>query len=198
MSEQPLIPNLFTERLVLRGVTEADVEAYEGHFVDYEIIRRLSAIVPWPYPEGGVRAFIRDQILPAQGRERWMWGLHLEGADGLIGAVDLWRAGKPENRGFWLGQPFWGREYMTEAVIRVTDFAFHELGFGQLVFANAVGNRRSHDIKARTGAELVDVVPAKFLDPTYTQHEIWRLTKKQWRDWRNSPVQRETVRPPSP
>ena len=184
MPSHPLIPDLSTDRLLLRGVTEADVEAYERHFIDYEVVRHLAAAVPWPYPAGGVRAFIRDQVIPTQGRDRWVWGLHRKDAGGLIGAIDLWREGRPENRGFWLGRDFWGRGYMTEAVVRVTDFAFQDLGFERLVFTNAVGNRRSHDIKARTGATLVGVAPASFVDPAYGEHEIWRLTREDWAHWR--------------
>lgn len=185
MHDQAPIPQLFTDRLVLRGVREDDADSYERHFIDYEVVRHLSAVVPWPYPEGGVRAFIRDQVLPAQGRDRWVWGLHLKEVEGLIGVIDLWRKGRPENRGFWLGRAFWGQGYMTEAVVRVTDFAFQELGFDHLVFTNAVGNRRSHGIKARTGATLVGVAPARFVDPAYSAHEIWRLTKDDWQRWRD-------------
>jgi [ribosomal protein S5]-alanine N-acetyltransferase len=187
MSERTVVPTLFTERLELRPVTEADADACERHFADYEVIRHLSSAVPWPYPEGGALAHIREVVLPAQGRGRWVWGLHLKGDDsGLIGVIDLWREGRPENRGFWLGRAFWGQGYMMEAVIRVTDFAFDELGFDQLVFSNAVGNRRSHDIKARTGARIVDVIPRQFVDPAYTHSEIWRLTKAEWQAWRRS------------
>ena len=39
----------------------------------------------------------------------------------LIGAVDLYRDGKPENRGFWLGKPFWKQGIMTEAVTVIMD-----------------------------------------------------------------------------
>ncbi|CAO3420012.1 GNAT family N-acetyltransferase [Azospirillum doebereinerae] len=198
MDDQTLIPQLFTERLTLRGVTEADVEAYERNFIDYEVVRHLSAVIPWPYPEDGISTFIRDQVLPVQGRDRWVWGLHLKGVDGLIGAIDLWRPGRPENRGFWLGRSFWGRGYMTEAVVRVTDFAFQDLGFDHLVFTNAVGNRRSHDIKARTGATLVGVAPAKFVDPAYNEHEIWRLTKEQWSKWCSLSRAGATGKPPQP
>jgi len=180
-----MVPTLFTERLELRAITEADTAAYERHFVDYEVIRHLGACVPWPYPEDGVRTFMRERILPAHGRDRWFWGLHFKGDDsGLIGVVELWRHGNPENRGFWLGRAFWGQGYMTEAVIRVTDFSFDELGFDHLVFSNAAGNRRSHGVKARTGARLVQVVPQEFVDPAYTHAEIWRLTKAEWREWR--------------
>lgn len=49
------IPTLVTDRLILRGLSEDDAGAYERHFVDYEVIRHLSATAPWPHPEGGVR-----------------------------------------------------------------------------------------------------------------------------------------------
>ncbi|GLQ86461.1 GNAT family N-acetyltransferase [Dyella flagellata] len=178
------IPMLATERLNLLGVTEADAEAYEHHFVDYEVIRHLSAEVPWPFPAGGVQAFIRDQIVPVQGQDRWVWGLHRKSVDGLIGTIDLRRYGERKNRGFWLGRAFWGHGYMTEAVIRVNDFAFDELGFERLIFANAVGNERSRNIKLRTGARLVGLTPGAFVDPGYTRQEIWELTKEQWVAWR--------------
>jgi RimJ/RimL family protein N-acetyltransferase len=189
MPETSSIPTLITARLVLRGVTEADADAYHRHFVDYEVVRYLSAAVPWPYPADGVRAFLRDTVLPAQGRDRWVWGIHRRGEEGLIGAIDLWRTGppgRPENRGFWLGRRFWGQGYMTEAVIPVTDFAFDSLGFDQLIFTNAVSNRRSHAIKARTGATLIGTGPGKFVDPDEREHEVWRLTRADWRAWRES------------
>lgn len=168
---------------MLRGVTEADAVAYEQHFVDYEVIRHLSAGVPWPYPVKGVRTFISDVVMPSQGRDRWIWGLHRKGEEGLMGTIELRRQGKPGHRGFWLGRAFWGHGYMTEAVIRVTNFAFEELGFETLIFTNAVGNLRSHKIKLKTGGELIGKAPAAFVDPAYNQHELWQLTREQWRAW---------------
>ncbi|WP_413583483.1 GNAT family N-acetyltransferase [Bdellovibrio sp. HCB288] len=97
-----------------------------------------------------------------------------------MGAVHLWREGHPENRGFWLGKPFWGKGYMTEAVEPVMNYAFNELGFDKLVFANAVGNLKSRRIKEKTGARLISVSPANFVNPKYIEHEIWELTKKEW------------------
>lgn len=152
--------------------------------IDYEVIRHLARDVPWPYPAGGAAKFIRDRVLPGQGQNRWVWGLHRREVPGLIGAVDLWREGRPEHRGFWLGRQFWGQGLMTEAVIRITDYAFDVLEFEELIFANALGNERSHNIKERTGADLVEVRPGSFVDPAYDRREIWRLTRDKWRRWK--------------
>jgi [ribosomal protein S5]-alanine N-acetyltransferase len=64
------IPQFRTERLLLRELNEADAKSYEKHFADYEVVRWLTRAVPWPYPAGGVRGWIREQVLPVQGRDR--------------------------------------------------------------------------------------------------------------------------------
>ncbi len=74
----------------------------------------------------------------------------------------------------------WGRGLMTEAVRPVIDFAFKDLGFDNLVFTNAVGNHRSRRIKEKTGARPIAVLPAKFVDPSYSAHEIWELKRSDW------------------
>ncbi len=173
-------PILSTKRLTLRPVVEADAPAIQARFADYEVIRHLRRGVPWPYPADGALSFIREQVLPVQGRSKWFWALHLDGVDGAIGVIDLWREARPDNRGFWLGRDFWGRGCMTEAADRVTDYAFETLGFEELIFKNARGNRRSRNVKLRAGVRLIDIRPAQFVDPAYTEAEIWRLTKSDW------------------
>jgi RimJ/RimL family protein N-acetyltransferase len=177
---EPAIPVLLTRRLELRRVTEADIADYRRHFVDYEVIRHLAHVVPWPYPEDGVAVFVRETLALCDGKASWNWGLHLRDGDEMIGVINLWRNGKPEHRGFWLGRAFWGQGYMTEAVAAVNDFAFDTAGFEELVFANALGNERSRNVKLRTGATLIGVEPAKFVDPAYAHHEIWKLTRAEW------------------
>lgn len=175
------IPEFETERLFLRGVRLEDADSYEHHFADYEVIRHLAQSVPWPYPKGGVKAFLVDSVLPRQGRDRWVWAIFLKDRrEQVIGCVDLWRQGCPEHRGFWLGKSYWGQGFMTEAVTPVMDYAFTELGFERLVFANAAGNRRSSRVKEKTGARLLEVVPGRYVSPEYSQQEIWELTREQW------------------
>lgn len=180
------LPELQTERLILRGIRPSDASSYEKHFVDYEVIRQLARVVPWPYPKGGVAEYINTSMLPQQGKDRWIWGIFLkENSEELIGCVDLWREGKPENRGFWLGRAFWGKGYMTEAVAPIMDYAFDKLGFERLVFSNAAGNQRSRRIKEKTGARFVGNRPSEFVDPSYTEAETFELTKEEWKAFRS-------------
>ncbi len=180
-------PAFETDRLVLRGPTEADASSYERHFVDYAVVRQLARTVPWPYPPGGVLAFLRAEILPRQGQDRWLWVIALKSRPAeVIGAIDLWREGRPEHRGFWLGRAYWGQGLMTEAVRPVLDHAFETLGFEVLVFSNAVGNLRSRRIKEKTGARFLRTEPATFVDPFYTEREVWELSRADWERFRDA------------
>lgn len=174
-------PVLGTERLQLRPPTVDDIDAYTRHFVDYEVVRHLSDAIPWPYPPDGIRDFILGRVVASQGRDRWFWGLYLRTQPAeLIGAIELWVPGTPENRGFWLGREYWGRGLMTEAASAVMDFAFDTLVLPTLTFSNAVGNIRSRRIKEKTGAKLVRIESAGFVDTCYSEREIWVLNKEDW------------------
>lgn len=174
-------PSFTTSRLHLRPLEEKDIPAYQHHFADYEVIRTLTSRTPWPYPEDGAYQYITQRILPRQNKDYWCWAItQKESPQNLIGAIELMRQPSPTNRGFWLGQAFWGSGYMTEAVAPVTAHAFHQLGFEELLFGNAVGNSRSRRIKEKTGATLIYTEPYSYVDPSLTEHEVWRLTKAQW------------------
>jgi [ribosomal protein S5]-alanine N-acetyltransferase len=197
MNPSKLLPVFETKRLILRGVELSDVPSYQKNFNDYEIISHLSHLVPWPYPDDGVEFFLKTVIMPTQARERWMWAIvEKQNPKEVIGTVDLFRQGIPENRGFWLAKKHWGKGYMTEAVEPVMDFAFNSLNFDKLIFSNALGNERSRRVKEKTGARYVGTKPSKLVDPKYTESELWELTKNEWRKFRKSelPIQRRSTR----
>ena len=175
------IPAFETPRLALRGVTLADAPAYKKHFVDYDIISQMSTVVPWPYPEDGVARFIEDIVIPHQGKDQWFWGIFLKtNPEELIGSVTLRRKGTPGNRGFWLGKAYWGRGIMSEAVVPVMDYAFGELGFEKLLFANALENIRSSRVKQNHGAISIRHEPAEYVHPEYKTREVWELSREGW------------------
>ena len=181
------LKELKTESLILRPLSLEYSEDYQKHFDDYRIIRYLSTDVPWPYPKNAAYEFIKNIILPDQGIGRFTYGIFLEEqSNELIGCIDLWRIPKPENRGFWLAHKHWSKGYMTQACGAINRLAFEELDFDCLYFSNAVGNKASSKIKQKTGAELLGLMDANFIDPTFGSAELWMLTKSQWQSFSNS------------
>ena len=182
-----LIPTFETKRLFMRGVQLEDAESYEKNFVDYEIIKYLSPLVPWPYPKGGIKVFLQENVLPNQGKTIWFWVLFLKNKrDEVIGGLDLRLKANPGNRGFWLAQKHWGKGLMSEAIIPTTDYAFDELGLEKLILINATDNLPSRRIKEKIGATYLGSYPDKFVSTDYTEAEKWELAKETWRKFRGT------------
>ena len=180
-----VIPTFATRRLILREITTNDYENYGKHFIDYEVVRWLASVVPWPYPKNGVQYYIEHEIVPHLGKSKWLWGIFLKTSpDELIGAIELRRAGTPDNRGFWLGKKFWRQGIMSEALTPITDYAFNTLAFEKLILTNAVSNHASHQIKNKMGAQLLYTESGEFVDPMLNQREIWELSKDGWQQYK--------------
>jgi RimJ/RimL family protein N-acetyltransferase len=71
----PEIPTLHTPRLVVRPLRETDLPAVQRNFQDYETVRYLNAVVPWPYPEDSAVTWYRDVAQKGQGSEQWTWAI---------------------------------------------------------------------------------------------------------------------------
>ena len=176
-----MTPRLETRRLVLRPLELADAEQIQCLFPQWEIVKYLAKVVPWPYPAGGALAYIRDQALPAVERgEEWHWTLRLKDAPGQpIGCISLMRQ-ENHNRGFWLGLPWQGKGLMTEAVEAVTDYWFNELGFAALRAPKAVANTASRRISEKSGMRVVAVEEREYVGGRFAS-EIWEITAEEWR-----------------
>ena len=175
-----MIPPLETERMWLRPLTLEDADQIQERFPHWEIVRLLSAVVPWPYPQDGALTFCRDVALPQMARgEAWHWTLRLKDEpDQVIGAISLMR-GDDNNRGFWIGLDWQGRGLATEAAEAVTDFWFDELKFPVLRVPKAVANLASRRISEKLHMRVVaieerDHVCGRALD------EIWEITADEW------------------
>ncbi len=52
-------PTIQTSRLILRPLALSDAPAIQRHFNNWNIIRNLASVVPWPYPDDGAETFVR-------------------------------------------------------------------------------------------------------------------------------------------
>jgi len=100
-------PVFATARLHLRPLAEADIPAIQQQFADYEVIRHLSPQVPWPYPEDGARDFVCNAVLPAQGKDRWVWALCLAERPGTL--IDMFDPAYREREVWELTREDWVR-----------------------------------------------------------------------------------------
>lgn len=180
VKHSPVTPILQTARLWLRPLELADAAQAQLLFPRWQIVRYLAAVVPWPYPPDGAHTYFRDMALPAVARgEAWHWTIRLKGApDHLIGAINL-SAGKRENRGFWIGVPWQGRGYATEACAAATAFWFEALRFPALRVGKAILNEPSRRVSQREGMRLVGTEERDFVSGRLPA-ELWEITAGEW------------------
>jgi RimJ/RimL family protein N-acetyltransferase len=176
-----MTPELETERLILRPLRLEDAARTQVLFPQWEVVRYLNAIVPWPYPEDGVLVYYRDVVLPAVERgEEWHWTLRLKTSpERHIGAISLFR-NRRDNRGFWLGLPWHGQGLMTEAVIAANDYWFDVLGFPVLRTTKAVANAGSRRISEKTGMRMIAAEEREYVSGRLPS-EVWEVTAEEWR-----------------
>src|SRR5579863_1856521 len=178
-------PTLQTSRLTLRPLALTDAPAIQQHFNNWNIIKNLATVVPWPYPEDGAESFIRQQLAKiAAGEQSYHWGLVLRSGDGqVIGSISF--RSQPEslkgNRGFWLAEPYWNQGLMTEAVAAVNDFVFNMLGIESFHVLNAASNIGSRRVKQKTGAEFVGYAELPHHNGE-RKAEKWKVTRAGWLD----------------
>ena len=179
-----MTPALETPRLVLRPLALEDADPIQAVFPQWEIVRYLNAIVPWPFPEGAALGHIRDHALPAMERgDEWHWTLRRkEQPDSLIGRIHLSR-GEGNNRGFWILPEYRAQGLMTEAVVAVTDYWFDVLGFPVLRAPKAAANIGSRRISEKTGMRLVGMIEGDYVCGRLPG-EVWEVTAEEWRAFR--------------
>ena len=122
------MPELTTERLLLRDFTTDDVEAVQTYAADPEVCRHVA----WgPNTEEQTRAFLREVVATSGRADRssYTWAVTVAGA--VVGACSVLVSSVEHRRGemgYVLARAAWGHGYATEAAAVVLEFARTDLG----------------------------------------------------------------------
>ena len=146
-----MVPTIKTARLVLRPFDASDAPRVQQLAGDREVAYNTLRI-PHPYPDGEAEAWIRGQ---EQAIAEGSYQFAID--DGmLVGGIGL-HVTKPFDRaeiGYWLGVPYWGRGYVTEAVAAILEFGFEELGLHRLYAGYFSRNAASGRVMEKNGMKL--------------------------------------------
>jgi RimJ/RimL family protein N-acetyltransferase len=178
------MPVLETERLVLRAPHFEDVKAMAALANDRRIAENTRRL-PHPYTVADAEKFIH---WVNSGAGEMALAITLPD-DTLIGACGLALLDGPVPEiGYWLGAPYWGKGYATEAVRAVIDYAFSELDHEALQAGARVTNPASRRILEKcgfqwTGVGLVRIRAISSSAPI----DLFRLDRGLWaslKSWR--------------
>jgi ribosomal-protein-alanine N-acetyltransferase len=141
---------LESERLILRPPRPGDIAGMIVWLGDFSVSKNISR-VPHPYSEEDAENFVAG-IEPRRDGRRHVFSI-LRKADGLfIGGTGLNEDAAGFEFGYWLGKPFWGQGFATEAARRLVTFAFEELGLARVHAGWFHDNPASGHVLAKLGA----------------------------------------------
>jgi RimJ/RimL family protein N-acetyltransferase len=122
-----------------------DIEAMAVWLGDYDVAS-MTARIPHPYSEEHAEEFL---AMPPDGRHVFV----IERRDGLfMGMTGLHPDGGGFEFGYWLGKPFWGFGYATEAARRLVAHAFETLGVDDVHAGWFADNPASGHVLVKLGA----------------------------------------------
>jgi RimJ/RimL family protein N-acetyltransferase len=146
------IPVLETKRLALRAPQLEDAKSVAMLANDRRIAEN-TARIPHPYREADAQTFFASANKPA-GDALFLITLR----DGTImGACGLVLQDETPELGYWLGVPYWGKGYATEALHALIDYAFTDLGHAALQAGARVTNPASRRVLEKCGFQWTGV-----------------------------------------
>ena len=145
------LPVLLTERLTLRAPCRADAKAIAHLAADRRIASNTTRI-PHPYRSGDAEQFLAA-INRRDGEAVFVITFDAE----PIGMCGVERREGVAEIGYWLGVPFWGSGYATEAARAVIDHSFGELGHETLAAGARVNNPASRRVLEKCGFQWTGV-----------------------------------------
>ena len=154
------LPRLEGERCVLRELRVADAASLACHADNEAVWRNLFEGFPRPYTLADAQAWCDAARRPAAAG--FVWGIAVN--DEVIGCVGLrpdagWLRCNAEV-GYWIGEPHWGRGIATEALSRVTAWAWDAMPELTRLYAPIFAwNEGSQRVAAKAGYAREAVMP---------------------------------------
>ncbi len=145
-------PTLKTERLLLRSFTLKDAPDVQRLAGERDVARTLLS-VPHPYEDGMAEEWIRTHRPGFERGELVVFAVTDRAADRLLGAIGLTLTTAHERAelGYWIGKPYWGRGYATEAAAAVLAYAFDALGLNRVHATHLTRNPASGRVMQKIG-----------------------------------------------
>ena len=147
------IPVLETKRLALRAPRLEDAKTVAALANDRRIAENVARI-PHPYKKSDAESFIAGAN-KAGGEAVFLITLRDGAIVGACGVV-LQQDETPE-LGYWLGLPYWGQGYATEALHAVIDYVFTDLAHDAVSAGARVTNPASRRVLEKCGFQWTGV-----------------------------------------
>lgn len=177
----PMPKPIKTRRLVLRALEDSDAPELAHLAGDWEVAR-MTARIPFPYSEALAREWMETL-----GPDEFVRVVTFQGT--LVGAVGyVPNDDGSAEIGYWIGRPWWGQGFASEAAAALVRYCFAKAGFKRLTCCHFDDNAASARVIQKLGfrpngdsSAWSDARQAEFPARCYELHRpmtavLWRLT----------------------
>jgi RimJ/RimL family protein N-acetyltransferase len=148
----PRQPSLKTARLLLRPFRQADADEVQRLAGDRDVADTTLKI-PHPYEDGMAEKWIANHRDWFDRGEQAVFAITLSDDGRLLGAVGL-RIEREDQRaelGYWIGKPYWGQGFCTEAARATVRFGFQQMGLHRIQACHLARNAASGRVLQKIG-----------------------------------------------
>lgn len=145
---------LHTERLILRQIELRDAASISALGSDFDIAR-MTGSFPFPFPLLSAEFKVMSFHAAKRRGLAHPYAITLKDEDVMIGNADLFKRESDSlwEIGYWIGRPYWGRGYITEACSALLAEADKSLGAEDRIAGVFTDNPVSAHILEKLGFE---------------------------------------------
>ncbi len=174
-----------TKRLIIRALQIDDAnEIYKN--INNEQVSRWTANVPHPYTLENAHDFIEYSNIAIENDKKLDLGIILKETGKLIGCagfVDLDLKNNNAEIGYWLGEKYWGKGIMSEAVFAIIKYGFDNLKLHKIYGKHISENINSKRIFEKLGFKEEGLLREQVLKKgKYFDKKYWGLLKDDFND----------------
>ena len=166
------IPIVETERLLLRGWKESDLDPLAHMMANPEVTRFIGGVQPRSSVWRAIAMYVGLWALRGYG----FWVVERKSDGAFLGRVGLWRPESwPDIELAWsLDRPYWGNGYATEAARAVIDYGFLNLEVPKLVSLINPENGASQRVAMRLGETKGPPITVELYGQSFSP-DVWEL-----------------------
>lgn len=171
-------PALETRRLLLREFRLGDAPVVQRLAGDLRIAR--TTFIPHPYDDGMAEEWIRRQAKDHQEGKLINFAVVAMEEESVVGSVGLvlHPAHRRAELGYWIGVPYWGRGYCTEAASAVVRWAFEKLDLHRVYAPHFGSNPASGRVLEKIGMRPEGRLREHYLrDGKFQDSVLWGILR---------------------
>ena len=176
------VPRIETERLLLRAFALTDAPEVQRLAGD-RAIAAGTLTIPHPYPEGLAEEWIRRQLDRTEDADSVNFALERREDGALVGsmALNVEREHDRAELGYWIGRPYWGQGFATEAGRAVVSYGFETLRLNRIYAFHFTSNPASGRVLQKIGMRREGCRRRHTLKwGEYLDNEAYGILREEW------------------